>query len=975
MKYPFIGILISRYLPNLPVVQFPKRLMQIAGYTDEDLSQQFQNNYLPFITPEDSPRVQMDLEKQLNLGDTFILEYGVCAKNGESIHLTEMGNRIYGENGEEFLCSGIVLTPTSLSLEEYYRNILDCLPTPVFITDSRMTVSFLNQAAQKCLGRTLEECQGQSWNTLDMPLEGTPDFLTERFRASGTATTFIGSDGQTYEAVFSTLKEPNGKNTGYICVFTDITLLQQTEHKLRLTEEDYRLALSQSNTSIWEYDVASNTVYQTENQASRASSIYNVTPMFPNVPESLLEAGIIQAENVEPLREMYSKIQRGEKSAECILKIYSKEGQHHWIEANCTTIFDSQGIPLRAIGVSKDITDQKTLEEQYQQECRYRNTMATDALSTYEVDLTENIPNSFDSDWFSMLSLPDDITYTALLNEVIKKAVHPRHCKEVQRVLGRDNLLQAYHNGMKDIKCDYQRLDSSGNMVWVRSTAYLTQSPVSKHIFAVIYIKNIDEQKKHELELLQKAERDPLTGLYNRNASLHRIDQALKKATDNEEVCVMFMVDIDNFKQVNDTYGHLYGDAVLCEMSKRLLGIFRREDVVGRVGGDEFIVFLSNIPSQSTALDKAAQICRGMRNIYSTGGRQCEISGSVGMAFSPFHGNSFDELYEKADIALYHSKSEGKNQFSVYREGLTKINLNLKKTTDVERRLGKTFVDNITEYIFKILFHSDNLDVSIPSVLQLLSNHLEGHHAYIIDYSSQNLTVSMAYEWCGPEAHPLSKVMQDRPIYNVEDILQIFDEDGSCCIPCHTPLPDLIQEILDKGDAKSALLCAIVASGEFQGFLGIDICDASPRTFSLEEKETIKSATEMIGTFLKASRRDAERQHYIAALQTVLGNLDSASYVINPANHQLVYLNEKTQSLFRQAKLGDLCYKRLRGNNRICDDCPIYLLTEDTSKQASTEIYDPHMKVWLHITASWVQWPDGGHYCLLNCTDISKYKK
>ncbi|RGQ37251.1 GGDEF domain-containing protein [[Clostridium] leptum] len=123
-------------------------------------------------------------------------------------------------------------------------------------------------------------------------------------------------------------------------------------------------------------------------------------------------------------------------------------------------------------------------------------------------------------------------------------------------------------------------------------------------------------------------------------------------------------MDIDDFKSFNDDYGHQYGDKILQKVGEKLRGAFRGTDIVGRIGGDEFIVFLEEISSREAIIRKAREVCGMFRKVGDEIGSPREITGSVGVACCPDDGLSFDSLLAKADQALYHAKKCGKNQFS-----------------------------------------------------------------------------------------------------------------------------------------------------------------------------------------------------------------------------------------------------------------------------------------------------------------------
>lgn len=161
--------------------------------------------------------------------------------------------------------------------------------------------------------------------------------------------------------------------------------------------------------------------------------------------------------------------------------------------------------------------------------------------------------------------------------------------------------------------------------------------------------------------LTKKAEHDGLTNLYNRVTTQILIDNYLKYEVDNSKA-VFFILDIDNFKTINDTYGHPYADTILVDIAKSLRSLYRSTDILCRVGGDEMIVFLKDIQSKDIAMDKANDLIKSIAEISKRRSTGLPITCSIGVSLYPNDGKTFDDLYKKADTALYYAKEEGKGQ-------------------------------------------------------------------------------------------------------------------------------------------------------------------------------------------------------------------------------------------------------------------------------------------------------------------------
>ncbi|MBQ4354243.1 MAG: EAL domain-containing protein [Clostridia bacterium] len=161
----------------------------------------------------------------------------------------------------------------------------------------------------------------------------------------------------------------------------------------------------------------------------------------------------------------------------------------------------------------------------------------------------------------------------------------------------------------------------------------------------------------------EQAARDPLTGLYNRAYFEQNAKERL--ASGKYPSAALLFVDVDNFKGVNDTYGHMFGDDVLCYMAKQILGIFRHSDMIARYGGDEFVVFAPSIEREvlRARLDKLYET---LRFPYRNAGTEMRITATMGAAFFPENGADYETLLHHADCALYEAKERGKNQYVFY---------------------------------------------------------------------------------------------------------------------------------------------------------------------------------------------------------------------------------------------------------------------------------------------------------------------
>lgn len=208
-----------------------------------------------------------------------------------------------------------------------------------------------------------------------------------------------------------------------------------------------------------------------------------------------------------------------------------------------------------------------------------------------------------------------------------------------------------------------------GGYVWCRVCLTAIWDKGGRPCRAVGVMLNIDREKREMQRIRDRAEHDSLTGLYNKGAT----EQKIRSFLENEGkkgVHALLIIDIDNFKTINDSQGHLFGDSVLASIAAVIGACFRITDIVGRIGGDEFVVFLKNVRSKSNIQEKARQVCQAFRQLRMQDGRKAAISGSIGIALCEHGNKGYEKLFQMADNALYSAKKRGKNRYDFYREGM-----------------------------------------------------------------------------------------------------------------------------------------------------------------------------------------------------------------------------------------------------------------------------------------------------------------
>lgn len=286
----------------------------------------------------------------------------------------------------------------------------------------------------------------------------------------------------------------------------------------------------------------------------------------------------------------------------------------------------------------------------------------------YEADLDKNIIVNLSQDYDENTQTDIYENYNELTIQMADRCT-PDTKQAFCDALSKANIEEKIRNGISSINLEYKILTSDNQIRWKKATIVPTQDP-SSHTNKLVYMENdITEEKLRADRLERSATLDGLSKLYNK-VSTHKFINDYLAIEGRMGKHALFLLDIDNFKSVNDQLGHIKGDALIAEYSAAVKKLFRADDIIGRVGGDEFMILIKNYSDISLIKEKAIAVCRAFCHEYSdiqgTDIKAVNTSASIGIALFNKDGNTFEELYKAADIALYFTKASGKNNFSFF---------------------------------------------------------------------------------------------------------------------------------------------------------------------------------------------------------------------------------------------------------------------------------------------------------------------
>ncbi len=282
----------------------------------------------------------------------------------------------------------------------------------------------------------------------------------------------------------------------------------------------------------------------------------------------------------------------------------------------------------------------------------------------YEFDVTHNRAGNRETEaYFQSLGAPRNAPVDKFLEIVAEKQIKEEFRRGYVETFTPQNVLRAYAEGRHSLTYEFMILGDDGEYHWMRIVVQIVrwESDGSVHMYS--YRQNIDAEKLQEQKMSELAETDEMTGFWNKTATEKRIEALLERNPDKQYA--FFIFDIDYFKTANDEYGHAFGDGVILAFTDALRTNFRSEDILGRIGGDEFVAFYPY--GEKTEVEtRAKRISRTLDCVYEADGGRWRMSASIGIALAPEEGTDFNTLYRRADAALYVTKAKGKNGYTLY---------------------------------------------------------------------------------------------------------------------------------------------------------------------------------------------------------------------------------------------------------------------------------------------------------------------
>ena len=486
--------------------------------------------------------------------------------------------------------------------------------------------------------------------------------------------------GRTLEVETQAL--PSG---GMVRTFADVTDYVQAEDARQKLTQLLEATQAIARVGGWEIDLVNGKVFWT-NEVFRMldTSPQEFTPAQSSVARFFTPAALAV------VTASYADVVNQPEHHDFEVEMVTAKGRHIWVHSIGFTQWE-QGRPVSRVVTVQDVTERRLAQATLREtEDRWKLALesAGDGMWDWYV---QDDREYFSKRLLDMYGLGDDECFNRRAE--IKKLCHPDDRAQLEKAVQNhfQGLTPTYQNEHR-IRC------KDGSWKWVLSRGMvISRDGLGQPLRMTGTHTDITERKRSESLIWEQANFDALTGLPNRRLLRERLEQEIKKSRrDGLQLAILF-IDLDHFKEVNDTLGHDSGDQLLIEATRRIKECLRESDTVARMGGDEFTVILTEIFDVGSIERILQKLLRTLATTFRLGDEQVFVSASIGVTMYPFDATAIEDLFKNADQALYVAKGAGRNRFSFFTPAL-------QEAAQTRVRLANDLRTGLVEKQFRVVY-------------------------------------------------------------------------------------------------------------------------------------------------------------------------------------------------------------------------------------------------------------------------------
>ena len=471
----------------------------------------------------------------------------------------------------------------------------------------------------------------------------------------------------------------DGGFVGYRGVGRDVTEQRRAERGLQQAKDRLEMALDGGNLAEWHYDAATDELYAGDGWVRFLG--HEISPPFTHGRQFF---ATIHPDDAASARDAWVRALKGEAPQyEIELRARTHSGDWKWLHARGrVTERDAEGRALRMSGMVADIDMRKMVESAVNEaDRRFRDVASVSSEYVWEAD----------HEWrFTYLSERAEAILGYPRSELLGRPLWEFLPLGEERAV-RDWFASHGADGQPFRDLVHRMMTKSGGVIWQSLSGVPLFNADGRWTGYRGTAADVTSRKQAEARIEQLTTRDALTGLANRALLTERTTAAIGGAARSRSQLALLVIDLDRFKLVNDSLGHVAGDALLRAVAERLQNALRREDLLGRLGGDDFVLLWNGLKSREEAATLGERLLAILARPFTIEGRTLSVSASIGIALYPRDGRDFTELLKHADAAMYAAKEGGRAAFRFFHPTLeARVSERLRIENDLHAALSKS---------------------------------------------------------------------------------------------------------------------------------------------------------------------------------------------------------------------------------------------------------------------------------------------
>lgn len=486
-------------------------------------------------------------------------------------------------------------------------------------------------------------------------------------------------------------------------------------------DQIFNIVAQHSNRTVYVYDLATKTTRpwgSMDMQNDILGHLYTNTYS----PDAVAENRGVLPDSADDVKMLFANIHNGVPSGDANIHIRLEDGQLAWYHFKYS-LLNERNAPATALISIEDITERHEHELAHMRYVQSVEILPENQVAYIECDLTADLVENLTGHIFSQEERAVRCPYSVLHRSLLNLKFRHEDYAGASRYFSIENLLAQFARGERTLMSEWKVRYNDYKIHWLAAEITLMADPYNDHVKAYIQMMDITNERMEDQAIRQRADFDVMTGLLRKDVGEERVRKELARS--NKKGGILILLDMDDLKGINDSFGHREGDHAIVSVAQTLKSHFRKDDILCRAGGDEFLIYLPGAGESVDAVELSMDtLLKKLSKLHVGENNARRIHCSAGCAVETPGKDTYDTLFQRADKALYHIKRKEKNNYAFYTAEMEKADYEFRSKQLLSKRNEKKMQMAELQYL---------LDSIIKFYQLVLSANLSGNTYFMME--------------------------------------------------------------------------------------------------------------------------------------------------------------------------------------------------------------------------------------------------